>query len=1028
MQAKGLIKVLIFSLLAVCFYQLFYFALAKKVEGNALAAAKAKVATLDTTKVKADSIGTLVLQEKARYLDSLGNKPVYNFGLYKVGYPDLLRYQINLGLDLQGGMSMVLQVSVKDMLKNMSNDNKDPKFLAALEEADKASLKSADDYITLFAKAYQKQTGNTNSMNTVFATRENSDVIKFGDNDEKVLKEIRKQADGAVEKTYEIIRSRIDGLGVSSPNISKQAGTNRILIELPGIDNPERARAIVQSQAKLEFWETWENKDASPFLSEANKLLAAHLGLADDTTKKADTTAAAAAIDTAKKETTASTDTAKSALDLLKSAPTDTAKANAASAGVKKDDEKKFPLVGGSNSVMFPALQQSEKGGQYTYAEGCVVAKCYKTNRAKADYYLNMEVVKSALPKDMKLLWSNKADDNGMYELYAIKTRANDDKAPLTGDVISDANSDLGQRGEYEVTMKMNEEGAQTWKNLTRANIKKFVAIVIDDQVLTAPRVNEEIPGGNSQITGRFSAQEAKDLASIIKAGKLPAPANIVEEEVVGGTLSGESARQGVMSLVIGFFAVVVFMIFYYSSAGIIANIALLLNLIFIAGALSSFQAALTLPGMAGIVLTIGMAVDANVVIFERIREELERGKGLKLAIADGFSRSYSAIIDANVTTLVTGFILLYFGLGPVKGFAVILVIGIISSMITAVLVSRLLMDRATENEGKISFYTSMTKGLFKHINFDFIGQRKITYTISSLIVVVGLASMIFRGFEMGVDFTGGRTYDIVFDKTANTGEIATRLEAQFDHKAPSVKTFGGAKQVRITTSYLVEKNGKEYDSLVQTKLYAGLKDLYTTPPTQEAFIKNNILKSMKVGASIANDILSTAVMAGGIAIVFIFLYIFVRFRRYQYGAGAVVATLHDAFVILALFSLLKGLLPFSLEIDQHFIAAILTIIGYSINDTVIVFDRIREYFHEYPTKTSKEIANLAINHTLSRTIMTSFTVFLVVFILFVFGGHMIRGFAFALLVGVLVGTYSSIFIAAPVVVDLAKDDKQLKY
>lgn len=1023
MQAKGLIKVFVGLLLMICVYQLTYFSIALKVQSDAEKAAKAKVSTLTADqKLSEDSIKSLVYDEKSKYLDSVNNKPVF---LNKVTYQDLLRYQINLGLDLQGGMSVVLQVSVEDLLKNMSNDSKDPNFTYALQEAEKQQDNSNKDFITLFVDAYQAKVGNKTSMSNIFATRENSNLIKFGDPDDKVIAEIRKQSEAAVEKTYEVIRSRIDGLGVSSPNISKQAATDRILIELPGIENPARARNLLQSTAKLEFWETWENAEASPFLTEADKALAAKLGLDTSSTPNADTTAGQASPLPSSSDSAHAGTAAKDSGNTLNALADDTTKTG------KKDEKGKElqnPLYGfGPNSVLIPAVGKDDNG-EVRYTPGCIVAYAYKNNRAKAEAYLKYDEVQSVLPKDLKLLWSNKANESGYYELYAIKTRPNDDNAPLTGDVITNAKDELGQTGVWEVTMQMNEEGAKTWSNITKENVKRCVAIVLDDKVLTAPRVNEQISGGNSQITGRFSSQEAKDLASIIKAGKLPARANIVEEEVVGPTLGKESIRSGLMSLIIGLLAVIVFMVFYYSTAGIVANIALLLNLVLIAGALASIQAALTLPGMAGIVLTIGMAVDANVIIYERIREELERGKGLKLAIADGFSHSYPAIIDANVTTIITGVILWYFGLGPVKGFATILVLGIISSMITAVLVSRLVMDRMTRNDGKMGFYNNLTKGLFKHTNFDFIGKRKITYAISGIIIVIGTASMVFRGFDLGVDFQGGRTYNVVFDKSVNTTELASKLTAQFDNKSPVVKTFGGSNQVQITTTYLIEQNGPKIDSTVLNKLYEGLKNEYSPVPTYVEFQRTKVLKSMKVGATIADDILYTAIEAGVISIIMIFIYLFVRFRRYQYGIGAVVATLHDTFVMLAVFSLLKGVMPFSMEIDQHFIAAILTIIGYSINDTVIVFDRIREYFHEYPTKDSKAIANLAINHTLSRTIMTSFTVFLVVLIMFIFGGPMIRGFSFALLIGVAVGTYSSIFIAAPVVVDLAKDDKQLKY
>ncbi|MDX2002818.1 MAG: protein translocase subunit SecDF [Chitinophagales bacterium] len=1029
MQAKGLIRAFIIALVVVCLYQLLFSFLAKRVESNAADTAQQRIEKqYKGMNLSQDSLKKLAIVEKSRFLDSVSNKPVYDLGFTQITYQDLLKYQINLGLDLQGGMSVVLQVSIEDLLKAMSNDSKDPNFIYALNEARKLQQSSDEDYITLFARAFQQKAGNKNSMSAIFATIGNEKNIKFGDPDDKVIEELRRSAEAAVDQTYNIVRARIDGLGVSNPNISKQPTTDRIIIELPGIDNPERARKLLQSTAKLEFWDTYDNQEIYPYLVEANNVIAEKLGYIEDSTKEDTTSIAADSSIEDSSIATLGTDSSNNPLAsndtgniLSKPAAKDTTK--------KNDDDKKFPLIGGANSLLSPNIMANQ-AGQYSLGEGPVVAIAFKNNRDKVNKYLEDPEVKAVLPRDLKLFWSAKANE-GSYQLYAIKTGNDEDKAPLTGEVIEDATSDLGESGGFEVSIVMNEEGAEIWQNLTRKNSqpdnKRGIAITLDNQVLTAPVPKNEIPGGRSVITGNFTAAEAKDLASIIKAGKLPAPADIIEEEVVGPTLGKESINKGITSLVVGFLCVIGFMAFYYSSSSFVAILSLLLNMLFVAGALASFQAALTLPGMAGVLLTIAMAVDANVVIYERIREELEKGKGIKIAVADGYSKSYSAIIDANLTAIITGFILLFFGLGPVKGFAVIFVIGIMSSMITAVLFSRLLMDSWIQNDRVIKFGTKLTSGAFKHINIDFLGRKKMTYIISGLIIVGGLTSMFTKGFELGVDFTGGRTYDIKFDQPANTAQITSKLADQFEGKAPVVKTFGGANQVRITTSYKIDEQGKQVDSLVELKLYEGLKDMYSPVPSFDEFHKTRKLQSSKVGAAIADDILKTSVYAGVLAILFIFFWIFIRFRKYQYGVGAVVATLHDAFVMLSVFSILAGLMPFSLEIDQHFIAAILTIIGYSINDTVIVFDRIREYFREHPTKDAKTIANMAINDTLSRTIMTSFITFMVVTILFIFGGEMIRGFAFALMIGIIVGTYSSIFIASPVVIDLAKDDKDLR-
>jgi SecD/SecF fusion protein len=977
-----------------------------------------------------DSIGKELRSFKSRYLDSVANETALNIFVTEYNYSQVKERQISLGLDLQGGMSVVLQVSLEELIKAMANDSQDPTFLKALENAKKMQTSTQENFVTLFGIEFQKLDPGA-KLAAIFATPENKDKINFNSTNEQVLKVLKDESDGAVERTFNIIRSRIDEFGVTQPNINLQETTGRIIVELPGVENAERARKLLQATAQLEFWEVWDNREVFNYFVKANDVLVTLLSVSD-TTLTEDTTLTSALTESATKDTTKTIDTLSAASDK------DTSELNALLDGdttSKTGDElmddaeikKKFPLFS-NGSILKPATGQDENG-QYTILEGPIVGYTYSHDRNKVMEYLAMEKVRAAFPKNIKFVWGATplGTSGNLYGLYALKTRPNDDKAPLEGDAIVDARQDIDQNGKPDVDMTMNSEGAKTWRRLTKENIGKSIAVVLDDVVYTAPTVQGEISGGRSQITGNFSIKEAKDLANIIKAGKLPAPAQIVEEEVVGPSLGKESIKAGMFSLVLGFGIVILFMVFYYSGAGIITNLSLFLNMFFIMGVLASFQASLTLPGMAGIVLTIGMAVDANVIIFERIREELAKGKGLKLAISDGFSNSYSAIVDSNITSLITGFILLIIGLGPVKGFATVFVIGLFSSFITAVLCSQIFFQWYVESKNrKISFGNNFTNNLFNNFHFHFMEKRKIAYAISLAVTLAGVASIVFRGFDLGVDFKGGRTYVVRFDTPANTVDITTSLAKEYGI-APLVRTYGSSNQVKITTAYEIDNDDPAIDSLVESKLYNGVKEFYKNAPGFEDFKTNYRLSSVKVGPTVADDIKSSSVWASLLSIFGIFIYLAIRFRRWEFGVGAIVATAHDVLVILSIFSIFKGLLPFSTEIDQAFIAAMLTIIGYSVNDTVIVFDRIREYINLHPTKSLNENVNGAINTTLSRTTMTSFTTLLVVVVLFIFGGEVIRGMSFALLVGIGVGTYSSIFIASPVVVDLMSRRKQLK-
>ncbi len=1028
MQGKGLIRFFIIALIVVCIYQLMFTFVAWRVEKKADNYAKESVWTGGAEPVfqgaeseKAvflDSINRELSNARRKYLDSVSNQTVIDILVDKYTYQQVKSRQLSLGLDLQGGMSVVLQVSLEELVKAMSNHSKDPTFLKAIEQAKERQKNDQRDFVTLFGEEFRKIDPGA-QLAAIFATPENQDKITYNSTNEEVITVIRDEAQAAVSRTYSIMRSRIDEFGVAQPNITLQEASGRIIIELPGVSDPERARKLLQSTAKLEFWETWENPEVVNFLGSANDVLREILGLTDTGTAEKDTLEGQVVEDPMKlltdgSETELEIDSDSDPLGL--GVVTDTTGVSDQLLDEQVSDRRQFPLFG-SNSILMPATFQDENG-QWSLRPGPVVGYAFAQDRAKVIQYLSYEQVRALFPKNIKFLWSARPVGNNLYELYAIKTNPNEEVAPLAGDVIINARQDYDQNGKPDIDMVMNTEGARIWKRLTKENIGKAVAIVMDDVVFSAPVVQSEISGGRSQITGNFTISEAKDLASIIKSGKLPAPAKIIEEEIVGPSLGKESVNAGLLSLLMGIIIVLLFMALYYSTSGIIADIVLILNMFFIMGVLASFGAALTLPGMAGIVLTLGMAIDANVIIYERIREELAKGKGTRLAISDGYTASYSAIVDANLTTLITGFILLFFGLGPVKGFATVLVIGIFTSFITAVVVSRMIVEGLMERDKKVKFSSKLSEGLFKNINYDFVGKRKIAYVISGVMLIAAFSSFVLKGFELGVDFKGGRSYVVRFDRPVNTVEAATQLNAVFG-AYPEVKTYGSSNQVKITTAYLIDDEELSADSLVEAALYAGVKTLFDREPTFDEFQSNHKMSSVKVGPSIADDIKQGAVLAALFSIIAIFLYIFIRFRKWQYGLGAIASTVHDAIFLLGMFSIFGGLMPFSTELDQTFIAALLTVIGYSVNDTVVVFDRVREFLGLHPTKDYKTVVNMAINSTLSRTVMTSLTTLMVVVVLMIFGGEVIRGFSVALFIGILVGTYSSIFVATPILVDM---------
>ncbi len=1058
MQAKGLVRFFTIAFAVVCLYQLSFTFISINEERKSQDYAESQVDKSKGTfenRAKGDPIKLTAITDSAykeyvaNYLDSINNEVVFDLGVYEYTFQDCKQKRLNLGLDLQGGMSIVLQVSLNDLIKKMSNYNKDPDFLAAMLLANEKQKNSQQDFVTIFGDAY-REIAPGKDLATIFVNEANKEKIKYTFSNEEVLTVIREEGSSAIFRTYEILRSRIDRFGVAQPNINLQELTGRIIVELPGVDNQRRVRKLLQSSAELGFWETYFNTEVDGFLKEANTVLAtiqagkdasieeqdsagATILSADETSPEVEDNDLASSLieeeekegkeeeltlvdSTAKDDSISVDSTLDEALSLL------------SDPGYTGDDDSLEDLSEeeyAQQNPLFSLLRTQSFTDQQNRQRYFISVSAKDTG--KFNGYMAIKKVKSVFPPDLRILWGAKpfSKESDEVELFFIKTKGNRNKAALDGGVVTDASQQFDQQsGHAYISMTMNAKGAKDWKRLTGQNLQRRIAIVLDNAVYSAPNVESEISGGKSQISGNFEIDEAKDLANILNSGKLDAPAKIVEEEIVGPSLGKASIDAGMRSLIAGLIIVLLFMVFYYSNSGFIANLALITNLFFIVGVLASFGATLTLPGMAGIVLTIGMAVDANVLIFERVREELEKGSGLRLAIVDGFTKSYSSIIDANLTTLLTAIILSTFGMGPVKGFATVLIIGIFSSMFTAILLSRLMVDWRVRKDKAIHFYNKFTKGTFSHINIDFISKRKIAYTVSGLIIIGGIVSFFTNGFELGVDFKGGRTYVVKFNDAVNTNEVRNALAVTFQ-KAPVVKTFGGKSQVKITTSYLIDDNSLQADSIVEQGLYNGIKSLISDDLSIEDFNADHKLSSQKVGPTIADDIKNSAFRATLFALIGIFLYILVRFRKWQYGLGAVIALFHNVLLVLTVFSLFGGLLPFSLEIDQTFIAAILTVIGYSINDTVVVFDRVREYLNIHKSKDMTSAINLAINSTLSRTLITSFTTLVVVFILFVAGGEVIRGFSFAILLGIIIGTYSSIFIATPIVVDLTKEKEE---
>ncbi|MBR4808926.1 MAG: protein translocase subunit SecDF [Bacteroidales bacterium] len=996
MQSKGAIRLVAILLAIACLWQLSFTAVTSLQEKKAAKAAAARAEAFaqgaEWNKVAAEDqayfLDSLKKNEEKRYTDSISSEKVY-FGYT---FKDVKAKEINLGLDLKGGMNVMLQVQLEDLVKALSGNNQSPAFLQALSLAKQRVVGSQSDFITLFADAWKETSGGAR-LAQVFGTYEMRDRIKPESTDEQVVAVIKEEAESAISNSFNVLRNRIDRFGVTQPSIQKLGNTGRILVELPGVKEPERVRKLLQGTASLEFWTTFDAAEITPYLQEANLLLAQYAA-ADETP--------------AVEEKTGETDLVAEELK------------------AQNENEDNLAAYKKANPL-FAVLQPSN------YRGNACIGFAAAADTAAVNKYLAMPEVAALFPAEFRPMWSVKPSEymqsDNIFELIAIKSSSRDGKAPLDGGVVTDARVTTNDRrgGSPTVSMTMNAEGANIWARLTKDNIGKQIAIVLDGTVYSYPTVNGEITGGSSEISGHFDMEEATDLTNVLKSGKLPAPATIVQEQVVGPSLGAESIRAGLVSFLIAFVLVLLYMILFYKGAGLVADAALLTNVLLLFGTLASFGAVLTLPGIAGLVLTLGMAVDANVIIYERIKEELKAGKGLGKAVHDGYQNAYSAIIDGQVTTLLTGLVLFFFGSGPIKGFATTLIIGIVTSVLTSIFITRLIIDGRVSKGKDMTFEWEWSKNFLKNTNFDFIKARKWSYVVSSALILISLGSIFFKGFTYGVDFTGGRTYVVRFDQSVTAEEVRAAVNATFNAADPEssveVKQFGGESQMKVTTSYKVKDESSSVDAEIEGMLYESLKGFYSNEPSFDDFKDtannpNGIISSDKVGASIASDIKRSAVISVILALLIIFAYIAWRFKGWNWGLGGVVSLAHTAIILIGFFSLFSGILPFNLDVDQTFIAAILTIIGYAINDNVVIFDRIRENLGLHPNDDFKTMVNRSLNQTLTRTVNTSVSTLLPMLAIAFFGGESIRGLSVALCLGVLVGTYASIMIGTPIMYD----------
>lgn len=1002
MQSKGWIRLVAILLAIASLWQLSFTAVTsiqeKKAEKFAEKAAEAARASADFAQIpendQAYYLDSIRKEQNKVFIDSISSKKVFLWNTYK----ECKAKEINLGLDLKGGMNVMLQVQLEDLVKAISGNNTNPEFQKALALAKERSVNSREDYITLFADAW-KEVANGQNLAQIFGTYEMKDRITPASSDAEVINVIREEAESAVANSFNVLRSRIDRFGVTQPSIQKLGNSGRILVELPGVKEPERVRKLLQGTASLEFWETYTSQELSGYLAEANAKLAEILSDTADSTEIAE-------------QPKAEADSSVLSAEISKS----------------QDNSAELDAYRKANPL-FAVLSPS---GSNNACIGFAAA----IDTAKVNRYFAMPQIAEIFPAEFKPMWTVKPSEyvqgDNIFELVAIKSTSRDGKAKLDGGVITDARVvyDHGSNGEPSVSMTMNAEGANVWARMTSDNVGKQIAIVLDDMVYSYPNVQNAITGGSSSITGHFTPDEATDLVNVLKSGKLPAPATIIQEQVVGPSLGAKSINAGMISFIIAFLLVLVYMIFFYQGAGVAADVALLCNVLLLFGVLVSFGAVLTLPGIAGLVLTMGMAVDANVIIYERIKEELAAGKGLGKAVADGYKNAYSAIIDGQVTTLLTGIVLFVFGSGPVQGFATTLIIGIITSVLTSIFITRLIFDDRIEKGKSIAFENNLTKNFLKNTHVDFIALRKWSYIVSGALIVISIVSIFTKGFTYGVDFTGGRTYVVRFDQPVTAEQVRGAAEVEFDG-AVEVKQFGGESQMKITTQYKNDQESTDVDAEVEAKLYNALKPFFAEEDiTLDQFKStvdnpNGIISSDKVGPTIANDMKRDAIIAVILSLLVIFAYIAVRFKGWTWGLGGVVSLAHTAIIVIGFFSLFSGILPFNLDVDQTFIAAILTIIGYAINDNVVIFDRIREYRTLHPNVDVKTNTNQAINATLTRTINTSVSTLVTMLAIAIFGGESIRGLAVALILGICIGTYASIFVGTPVMFDATMWDQK---
>ena len=995
MQNKGFVKVFAVLLTLVCVFYLSFSFVTRHYTN------KAKEIANGDPKVEQD------------YLDSLSNEKVM---LWNWTLKQCREMEISLGLDLKGGMNVILEVSVPDVIKALADNKPDEAFNNALATAAKQAVNSQDDVITLFIREYHKIAPDA-KLSELFATQQLKDKVNQKSSDAEVEKVLRAEVKAAVENSYNVLRTRIDRFGVVQPNIqSLEDKMGRIMVELPGIKEPERVRKLLQGSANLEFWETYTAKEVLPAMQSADAKL--RVILAEGTTADTDT------IEAVLTEATPVEKKTVSAADSLAAALKGDVTAEDKSAANMEEIKKQYPLL---------SILQLNSSGQ-----GPVIGYANYKDTADINKYLAMPEIKADLPKDLRLKWGvspSEFDKKGQtFELYAIKSTERNGKAPLEGDVVTDAKDEFDQYSKPAVSMTMNSDGARRWAQLTKQNIGRSIAIVLDNYVYSAPNVNSEITGGRSQITGHFTPEQAKDLANVLKSGKMPAPAHIVQEDIVGPSLGQESINAGIFSFVVALILLMIYMCSMYGFIpGMVANCALILNFFFTLGILSSFQAALTMSGIAGMVLSLGMAVDANVLIYERTKEELRAGKGVKKALADGYSNAFSAIFDSNLTSIITGIILFNFGTGPIRGFATTLIIGILVSFFTAVFITRIVYEHFMNKDKwlNLTFTTKISKNLMTNTHFDFMGTNKKSLIIVSAIIVVCIGSFAIRGLSQSIDFTGGRNFKVQFENPVEPEQVRELISSKFGDANVSVIAIGTDKKtVRISTNYRIEDEGNNVDSEIESYLYETLKPVLTQNITLETFIDRDnhtggsIVSSQKVGPSIADDIKTGAIYSVVLALLAIGLYILLRFRNIAYSIGSIVALSCDTIMIIGAYSLFWGILPFSLEIDQTFIGAILTAIGYSINDKVVIFDRVREFFGLYPKRDKRVLFNDSLNTTLARTINTSLSTLIVLLCIFILGGDSIRSFAFAMILGVVIGTLSSLFIASPIAYNMMKNKK----